>query len=77
MTFTWKRLSKPEMSPKSKKDVSSDISSKHTGYQVNTVYTDKEHIVFSCNTQKDFGNMFDTTVISFTNEGYFVCVVFK
>lgn len=78
MALTWKRLSKRKISSKPTKNVSNDVSSEHTGYQVNTVYTDKEHVVFSCNTQKDcFGNVFDTTVKSFTNEGYFVCVVFK
>ncbi len=36
---------------------------------MNTVYTDKEHVVFSCNTQKDvFGNVLEAAVNTLTNE---------
>lgn len=70
MTFSWQNISNKKRQNK-KKVIPATC-------RLQQVYVDEEHIMLCSNTDKDvFGNLLDTNVKKLTDDGYFVCIVYK
>lgn len=52
--------------------------SKTDMFHLSKVYNDKNYVMFSSNTEYEvFGKFLETRIRELTDEGYFVCIVYK